>query len=190
MKQVAHSLVQAEFDSELIARVARGELEALGQLYDRHEPGVRRYLGRLGLARGDVDDLVQSVFLEVVRSAARFDVQASARNWMYGIATMLVRRHRRSLRRYAARLLSLAHVDRDDVRSPEECYCSDQAAARFEAAFRGLSAKKREVFVLVLLEGLSGEETAQTLGIPVNTVWTRLHHARAELRGAVIGGQE
>jgi RNA polymerase sigma-70 factor (ECF subfamily) len=48
-----------------------------------------------------------------------------------------------------------------------------------------LSPKKREVFVLVALEGLSGEEVATTLGIPVNTVWTRLHHARSELRHAL-----
>ncbi len=191
MSQVVHSLISEETDSEFVARVAAGDLDALGHLYDRHEPGLRRYLARLGLSRSDVDDLVQSVFLEVVRSAPRFDAQASARNWMYGIATMLARRHRRSLTRYTARLLSFAHLaTQKKATAPDECCRSDEAALRFEAAFNRLSAKKREVFVLVLLEGLSGEEAAKALGVPVNTVWTRLHHARAELRWAVTGGQE
>ena len=52
-----------------------------------------------------------------------------------------------------------------------------------------LSEKKREAFVLVTLEGLSGEEAAQALGVPVNTLWTRLHHARLEL-SAAIGEEE
>ena len=188
MTLAAHPLTQAEPDPELIARIARGELAALGELFDRHEPAVRRYLGRLGLSRGDTDDVVQSVFLEVVGSAARFDRRFPARSWLFGIATMLVRRHRRSALRQAARLLSWSHWKRQQIpRSPEDCYESDQAFARFAEAFARLSAKKKEVFVLVVLEGMSGQQAAEILRIPLNTVWTRLHHARAELRQAVGG---
>jgi RNA polymerase sigma-70 factor (ECF subfamily) len=186
MTLAAHPLTQAESDSELIARIARGELAALGELFDRHEPTVRRYLSRLGLSRGDADDVVQSVFLEVVGSAARFDSRFAARSWLFGIATMLVRRQRRSALRHAARLLNWSHWKRQQVpQSPEESYESDQTLSRFNQAFARLSPKKKEVFALVVLEGMSGQQAADILSIPVNTVWTRLHHARAELRQEV-----
>ncbi len=186
---MVHPLGQEEPDSALIARVAKGQLDALGQLYDRHEEAIHRCVSRLGVSRADADDILQSVFLQVVRSAARFEPEASARNWLFGIAVMLVRRERRSMLRRAARLLSFAQTKLEQAPAhPEEQYRSDRARARFELAFRRLSPKRKEAFVLVVLEGLSGEQAASALGIPINTLWTRLHHARAELRRAVHGG--
>ncbi len=178
-----------ERDAQLIARIAAGDLEALGNLFDTHQEAVRGYVARLGLLRGDCDDITQSVFLEVVRSAQRFDPKYAARAWLLGIATMLVRRHRRSFVRQTARLLRWSNEPpRPSEPSPEERYRGDCAQRRFNEAYEKLSLKKREVFSLVVLEGLSGEEAAQALSIPIGTVWTRLHHARKELRGAVEEG--
>jgi len=175
-------------DHELIAAVANGNLEALGTLFERHEPAVRRYLGRLGIARADIDDLIQASFLEVVRAAARFDPSYPAQGWLFGIATMMARRHRRSLGRSAARVAAwLGALRSQAVPEPTPAERLDDRAAlrRVAHAVDRLSLKKREVFVLVTVEGLSGEEAAAALGIPVNTVWTRLHHARRELRAAL-----
>jgi RNA polymerase sigma-70 factor (ECF subfamily) len=61
----------------------------------------------------------------------------------------------------------------------------DEMTRRLQRAIDKLSDKKREVFVLITVEGLSGQDAAEVLNIPVNTVWTRLHHARLELRAAV-----
>jgi RNA polymerase sigma factor (sigma-70 family) len=176
-------------DGELLAAVARGDLESLGVLYDRHESAVRRCLGRLGVPAGDIDDLVQTAFLEAARSAGRFDPTLPARAWLLGIAAMLVRRHRRSVARAFARALHLARQPEPLAPTrPDEAYDSDQDARRLAAAIAGLAPKKREVFVLCTVEGLSGEEVARALGVPVNTVWTRLHHARIDLRAA-LGGE-
>jgi len=175
-------------DRELIAAVARGNLEALGGLFERYEPGLRRYLGRLGIAPSDADDLVQASFLEVVRASSRFDPQYSARSWLFGIASIMARRHRRSVGRAAARIATWMGLQRSQPsaqRTPADAVESDRALRAFARAFERLAPKKREVFVLVTLEGLSGEEAALALGIPVNTVWTRLHHARRELRVAL-----
>jgi RNA polymerase sigma-70 factor (ECF subfamily) len=172
-------------DRELIAAVARGDLEALGVLFERYEPGLRRYLGRMGIARSDADDLVQASFLEVVRASSRFDPQYSARSWLFGIASIMARRHRRSVGRAAARIATWIGLQRSQPSahaSPADAFESDQTLRAFAHAFERLAPKKREVFVLVTLEGLSGEEAASALGVPVNTVWTRLHHARRELR--------
>jgi RNA polymerase sigma-70 factor (ECF subfamily) len=75
--------------------------------------------------------------------------------------------------------------NRPRPRQPDELLGSRQDQARFYAALETLSDKKREVFVLVNLEGVSSEEVASALGIPVATVWTRLHHARKALRAAL-----
>jgi RNA polymerase sigma-70 factor (ECF subfamily) len=173
-------------DRELVAGVAAGNLEGLGELFDRHAPDLRRYFVRLGAPNGDVDDLIQATFLEVVRAAERFDPAYPVRAWLFGIATFLWRRHRRSLGRAATRLAAWAGLSKADLApSPAEIFEGDEASRRFQRAFDALSAKKREVFTLVTLEGFSGEEAANALGVPVNTIWTRLHHARLELRRAL-----
>jgi RNA polymerase sigma-70 factor (ECF subfamily) len=173
-------------DSELISAVAGGNLEALGDLFDRHESGVRRYLSMLGVQATDIDDLVQLTFLEVMRAAPRFDAKLSARAWLLGIANVMVRRHRRSIGRAIARLARFSgRTRKEPPPTPADLVESDETSRRLQHAFDALSSKKREVFVLVTVEGLSGEDAARALGVPVNTVWTRLHHARLELRAAI-----
>jgi RNA polymerase sigma factor (sigma-70 family) len=175
-------------DRELIAAVANGDLDALGVLFERYEPALRRYLVRMGIARSDADDLVQATFLDVVRASPRFDPQYSARSWLFGIASMMARRHRRSLGRAAARIAGWIGVQRSQPSAqatPADSFDADRTLRAFALAFERLAPKKGEVFLLVTLEGLSGEEAAAALGIPVNTVWTRLHHARSELRAAL-----
>ena len=180
------SAQSAAGDGDLVAAVGRGDLEALGKLFERHEPLLRRYFGRLGVAPGDVDDVIQAVFLEVMRAAERYDSQYSVKSWLCGIATIMARRHHRSLARWAARMAAWAGVEtKDDVATPYEIVEHDQAARILKSALAGLSEKKREAFVLVTLEGLSGEEAARALGVPLKTVWTRLHYARRELRAAL-----
>ena len=183
MKSARHPASSANDDAELLGRVASGDLEALGALFDRYEHDVRRFLVRLGISTSDVDDLSQLTFLQVVRAASSYDGRCSARPWLFGVAVTMARRHRRSFARMAARLSNWAMIHREAApETPDETFEGREAQARFENALGRLSEKKREVFVMVTLEGASGEDAAQALGVPVNTIWTRLHHARAELR--------
>jgi RNA polymerase sigma-70 factor (ECF subfamily) len=173
-------------DAQLIAAIADADLDALGQLFERHEPALRRYLGRLGSSASDADDLVQATFLEVMRAAKRFDAQQAAAPWLFGIATMMARRQRRSLARSALRVAEWTRLTRrESPLTPLAIAEGGAAERRFSVALDRLAPKKREVFVLITLEGLSGEAVAAALGVPVNTIWTRLHHARAELRKAL-----
>ncbi len=189
MTAIARSCSAQTDDRELVARVASGQLEALGSLFNRHEPALRRYLGRLGVAANDADDLIQATFLEVMRAAQRFDATYSPRNWLLGIASMMLRRNRRSAGRTAARIAAWAETlcsHATLVWTPAEMYESKDAVRSFERAFSRLSLQKREVFVLIKLEGLKSEEAAAVLGVPLSTVSTRLHQARLELRAALI----
>ena len=173
-------------DGAAMEAVARGDLEALGQLYDRHAPALERTLAMWGVAACDVNDLVQAIFLEILRAAPRFDRERSARAWLFGVAHIMTRRHRRSLARAVVRVARWRAATIDRVAPPpSEAYEEREAGRRFESAFARLSRKKRDVLVLVTVEGLTGQEAARALGIPLKTVWTRLHHARLELREAL-----
>jgi RNA polymerase sigma-70 factor (ECF subfamily) len=173
-------------DEELVQRLAAGQTGSLDALFYRYHATVRRFLSRLQVAPSDLDDLVQLTFLHVMRAAPRFDPTRPVNTWMLGLAMMVVRRHRRSLGRLLRKLTALAKEPRLLPRTPVEMLGEEEAVRRAQRALAVLSKKKREVFVMVALERLSGEEVAEVLGIPLGTVWTRLHHARRELRAVLL----
>jgi RNA polymerase sigma-70 factor (ECF subfamily) len=175
-------------DAELIRNIADGRLDSLGQLFDRYHLPVRRFLARLQVAASDLDDLAQMTFLQVPRASLRFDAARSAKAWLFGLATIVVKRHRRSLGRLARKIAALAkEPERRGPATPAELVADSEAGRSAQRALAALSPKKREVFVMVVMEELPGEVVAQTLGIPVGTVWTRLHHARRDLREMLAG---
>ena len=174
-------------DDALVARVAAGDLDSLGKLFDRHAEGVRHFLARLGISAGDIDDVTQLTFLDVLAVAPKFSARSSVRSWILGIAAMGARRHRRSVARTFASIASaMFERGRAAPCTPGESYDAAETNRRFEAALARLPIAKREVFVMVTIEGASGEEVAQALDIPVATVWTRLHHARKALRAEIF----
>jgi RNA polymerase sigma-70 factor (ECF subfamily) len=172
---------EAEPDAALMTRMARGESGALGQLYDRHQAPLRRFIVRATSDAADVDDLVHATFLEAAKSAGRYDGRESCRPWLIGIAAQLLRRRRRSFGRLVAVLSSLGGV-RSGVLDPRPDL---QARSDVERALSTLTEPKRITFLMAELEGLSCPEIAAALNIPIGTVWTRLHAARRDLRAAL-----
>jgi len=174
-------------DAALVERMRDGDMSALGVLFDRYDKDVRRIIARQGVSPGDVDDLVQLTFLDALKSAANYDGRTSAKPWLAGMAIIMVRRHRRSVGRLRQRLSrwALDPADAPVQPAPDHAAEIDEEARRAARALADLTEKKREVFVLFVLEGLSGEEIAAALDIPIATVWTRLHHARRDLREAL-----
>lgn len=172
-------------DPELLSLVNDGDVSALGVLYDRYEQDIRRVLVRLGVPLSDVEDLVQETFLEIPRCARNYDGRRNARPWLIGLSVNQARRYKHSLRVVWRNLTAWAREPGAPLPTPEELTERAIAADLARRALARLSIKKREVFTLVVLEGLPGEEVAAMLGIPTATVWTRLHHARRELRAAI-----
>lgn len=177
-------------DAELMQRIADGRLEALGELYDRHAEGVRHFARRTLSNAAEAEDIAQETFLVVPKIASRYDGRPSARPYLLGIAARLTLRRRRGLARLGEVIASfaatLSTTQRDD---PETRMSDGEEIARFERALSRLTDEKRVVLLMIEREGLSGEEVARALEIPVNTVWTRLHKARMELRKSLSRGQ-
>ena len=130
----------------------------------------------------EVDDVVQDTFVRVSRIAGTFDGRSpDARAWIFGIAVAIVRERRRSFSRLSRALERV-------VSQATPAAVPRAESLDLERALERLSAPKREVLLLAEVHGFSGEEIATMLGVPIGTVWTRLHHARREMRD-ILGGK-
>jgi RNA polymerase sigma-70 factor (ECF subfamily) len=170
-------------DPELLSQVADGQLGGLGELYDRYQAPLRSFIARVTRDAHDVDDLVHATFLTAAQCAARYDGRACCRPWLVGIAAQLLRRRRRASGRFAF-LLGALESTLQRASDPRSML---QARGDVERALGRLSEAKRITILMAEVEGLSCEEIARALEIPIGTVWTRLHAARRELRQAMSG---
>jgi RNA polymerase sigma-70 factor (ECF subfamily) len=180
--------VPAEMSDEaLIVACATGESAALGALFDRHHDAVRRFLARLsGTDDRDLEDLVMATFEALPRAAKSFAGRAAARTWLLGVASNVARHHVRSEMR-RKRLSEAAAAERREVADATDDVLAHERAALLQRAIAALPQKLRETFVLVYLEGVSGPEVAELLGVREGTIWNRLHEARAKLRASLEG---
>jgi RNA polymerase sigma factor (sigma-70 family) len=174
-----------EDDAAVITRSLRHP-ESFGVVYDRHAPAIYRYVTRR-LGPDAADDLVAETFLAAFRQRSRYDLaQASARPWLYGIATRLVGRHRRDEARFY-RAMARTGVDpaAEPVADQVTRRVTAQAACReLTAAIAALPPAYRDVLLLIA-SGLGYQETAVALGVPIGTVSSRLLRARRQLRAAI-----
>jgi len=173
-------------DPELIQRLANGELDALGALYDRYQAPLRRFIARSSGNSADVDDVLHATFLAAAASAARYDGRASCRPWLIGIAAQLLRRRRQTFGRLFSMLTALKGTTQT-FRDPRP---ELQARTDVARALARLSEAKRMTLLMAEVEGMTCSEIAAALEVPIGTVWTRLHAARRELRHALAGDEE
>jgi RNA polymerase sigma-70 factor (ECF subfamily) len=154
-------------------------------LYADHHAFVWRCLRGLGVADEALEDAAQEVFLVVHRQMDRFEARSSVKTWLFGIANNVANNHRRTTRRKDARVGALAAEPRAGAGGPLE-HAQAQEAARFVRDFlAGVGAKKRDVFLLAVLEQMSMPDVACALSIPLNTAYTRLRAARADFQRAL-----
>ena len=175
-------------DASLIEQ-SRHEPEAFAGLYDRHAVPIHRYVARR-LGDQAADDLVAETFLAAFRQRTRYDLgRPDARPWLYGIAGNLIGKHRRSeirmlraLARTGVDPVVESHTERSDAKM------SAAAASRpLAEALAGISARDRDVLLLVAWADLTYEQVAEALGIPIGTVRSRLSRARRKVREALGG---
>lgn len=173
-------VVSEEDDAALIARVAGGDVSALGAAFDRWHRDVYAFLARLRGTREDVDDLVQATFVALPEAATNWTGESSARAFVLGVALQHARRERRRFfRRLALWRARASDLDLPpEGPDPERSAADHEDLARLQRALQALPEAQRETLLLVEVEGLKGEDAARAMGIPVNTVWTRLHHAQ------------
>jgi RNA polymerase sigma factor (sigma-70 family) len=175
-------------DAALITRSLRVP-DCFGELFDRHAATIHRYItSRLG--PGAADDLVSETFLAAFRKRDRYDsTQPSALPWLFGMATLLIGRHRRDEARF---LRAIARSGVDPATEPAAERAVERVAAQslsrdLAAALAGLSHDHRDVLLLIA-SGLGPAEAARALGVPAGTVSSRLARARRNVRKTLGDG--
>jgi RNA polymerase sigma factor (sigma-70 family) len=170
----------AEADDALLVRVADGDAAALAALYRRHGGRLFAFLQRYAGDRMVAEEILQDTLLAVWRSAPRYEGRSGVRTWLFGIAR---RQAHNRLRVREPRTLPLDGLAgwADPAPGPAEWAVANAQGAAIAAAFDALAPRHREVLALAFAARVPHAEIAEVLGVPVGTVKSRLHHARAAL---------
>jgi RNA polymerase sigma-70 factor, ECF subfamily len=175
------ALDQGAADRALLEGVARGERPAFQRLYARHSVRIFRFLKRLVQNEATAEDLLNEVFLEIWQHAGRYEGRSSPSTWMMAIAhnkAVSGLRKRREVTGLSDEEMPEA-ADPDD--DPEQTAQKGDKGRVMRACIAMLSPEHREILDLVYYQELSVSEAAEVLGIPENTVKTRMFYARKKL---------
>ena len=172
--------MQATSDEVLIGRIANGDKLAMQVLFARHHVRVFRFVVRLVRNESTAEDLISDVFLDVWRQAGRFEGRSAVSTWLLSIArfkalSALRRRPDEELDDEAAGAIE------DPADDPEIVLEKKDKSVLIRKCLMGLSAEHREIVDLVYYHEKSVEEVAEIVGIPENTVKTRMFYARKKL---------
>jgi len=173
-------------DAEIFQRSIR-DPDAFREIFDRHASAVHAYARRrIGMTAGE--EILAQTFLTAFEKRARFDLSYdSARPWLLGIATNIIRHHLREEREH---LRALGKMFRERPEEPVDDVArldAQRMTPRLIAALLALSEDDRETFLLLAIGQLTYEEVSSALRIPIGTVRSRIHRARIRLRERVPG---
>lgn len=186
-------------DAELARGAASGQRASFEELVRRHQGTVYRICVRILRDEGEAADAAQEAFLKAFRNLSSFDASRAFAPWLYRIArnhALDVARHRG----LAVEVLERNDPDEDEDEDGAGAVGRDVAAdepdaltqleghevkSRIAAALASLDPKYREPIELFHYEGLTYDEIATTLGVPIGTVMTRIHRGRARLATAL-----
>ena len=183
-------------DETLMLAYAAGDAASFARLYDRHERPVHRYFLRQGVPAAQADELLQETWMAIVRSAARYAVDARFTTWLYRIARSKLIDHWRANRLHVSlddaandpdlddEEPAIERVAASDATRPDVQAMSRQEAARFVAAVEALPAAQREMFLLHLDGELTLAQMAGVTEVGVETAKSRLRYAMKRMRAA------
>ncbi len=172
-------------DQQLITRIARGDGTAFDELYGRYARRVGGYLWRMLRNAELVDEVVDDVMMIVWQKAATYEPRARVSTWVLGIAHNKALQARERMRK----LDRERPIEDHDLAMPDPAPMANLGAlaedrdemAKLKRGIAGLSEDHRAVVELAFFAGQSYQEIAEVVGCPVNTVKTRMFHARKQL---------
>ncbi|ANE03700.1 RNA polymerase sigma factor SigE [Corynebacterium crudilactis] len=180
---------QAEHAEELTGTAAfdagQAEMPTWGELVAEHADSVYRLAYRLSGNQHDAEDLTQETFMRVFRSLKNYQ-PGTFEGWLHRITTNLfldLVRHRGKIRMEALPE-DYERVPGNDV-TPEEAYTEANLDPALQAALDELSPDFRVAVILCDVVGMSYDEIAETLGVKMGTVRSRIHRGRSQLRASL-----
>jgi RNA polymerase sigma-70 factor (ECF subfamily) len=183
----------AHGDIALVQRAKQGDVDAFARLAAQYKDKIYNYVARLCGDAPEAEDLTQEVFIRAFVAMRRFRGTATFQTWLYKIATNMALDALRRRRRAGPPAVSLdAPIETDESSlqreladtsgDPHETAAARELQHEVQQGISALSEKLRVVIVLFDIQGLSYEEIAEVLGVPLGTVKSRLFNARMALR--------
>jgi RNA polymerase sigma-70 factor (ECF subfamily) len=172
-------------DAALVDLLRRGDIVAIGRVYDQHHGAVRSLLRRLVGDDAAAEDLVHEVFVALPSAMRRFQGHSALQTFILSIAVNHARHHMRAGARRRAAMSMLALEPPAPSPDPEHEAGRTALAAALGRALEQLPTDQRVAFVLCEVEERTSREAAEIVGAPEATIRTRLHHARLKLRAAL-----
>ncbi len=171
---------EASSDESLLIRMAAGDRLAMQTLFARYQVRVFRYVLRMVRNEATAEDLISEIFLDVWRQAGKFEGRSSVSTWLLGIARF---KALSQLRKRTEAELDESYAEQiiDDADTPEVDLQKKDKGAVIRECIHKLSQDHREMIDLVYYHEKSIDEVAMLLGIPHNTVKTRMFYARQKL---------
>ncbi len=164
-----------------------GDPDATARFYEAFLGDVLGWCRRLGGGLLDPEDAAHDVFVVALARIDSFQGRSTMRTWMFGVTRRVLANHRRRARtrQLRERLTPRGVIwGKDPGPNPAQATEAAQRQRQVHRCLDSLSRKHREVLVLCSLEGRTGREAAELLGVPEATVYSRLHYARAAFRDA------
>jgi RNA polymerase sigma-70 factor (ECF subfamily) len=173
-------------DEALVLSIATGDKQALQVLFGRHNVRVYRFVLRFLNDEAGAEDLVSEVFFDVWRQASRFEARSQVSTWLLAIAR---NKALSALRRRSTEELDdeVAEFIEDPADSPEVTMQKKQRSSILAECLTQLSAAHREIIDLVYYHEKSIDEVAEIIGVPQNTVKTRMFYARKRIAELMNG---
>jgi len=172
--------MQAPADEALIGRLARADRLAMQVLFARHHVRIYRFVLRLLRDEMAAEDVIGDVFLDVWRQASRFEGRSAVSTWLIAIARFKALSLLRK-RRDDGLDAETAESIEDAADDPERAVTKQDKGEKLRKCLESLSPEHREIIDLVYYHEKSVEEVARIVGIPENTVKTRMFYARKKL---------
>ena len=171
-------------DQELMLAVRNGDLEKFGSLFDRHHQSLFNYFYRLSADAASSEDLVQDVFLRMLKYRRSFRHDSLFRAWMYQIArTARIDRFKRRREEPTSEQVSSLRSPQD---GPDQCLEDAEQSVLLQKALLQLSEDKREILILARFQQMKYSEIASLMGVETGAVKVRVHRAIVELRDIAL----
>ncbi len=164
---------------ELLERISNGDEKAFRKLYLDTHKAVFAYIYRLCKDYEKAEEIMVKTYTEVWKSASKFKGESKVITWIYGIARNITMSELRKRFKLKEIELNENFVSSDD---PFLKYAGNELKFLLKQAINELPFKYKEILDLVFFHGLKYEEISQILGIPVNTVKTRVFNAKKKLK--------
>lgn len=171
-------------DAGLIDRVARHDLVAFEALYRAYHPRLQRFLARMTARAGVIDEVINDTMLVVWNRARAYNGQSKVSTWIFAVA---YRKTLKALQREGVAADEPGEEEADFQTGPEQRAEAQETRRLLAQALGRLSFEQRAVLNLTYFHGMGYGEIAQIVECPVDTVKTRMFHARRRLRAILAG---